>query len=143
MDPFAALAANRQDSLTGGAPELSVRAIARACRKALTFAEGATEADFLADSKLRHAVSLNLVIIGDAAGRLTRDHPEFAREQASIPWGRLARMPNRIIRDCSRLNSSLVWNTVTNDLEPLLGQLEPILANLPEPDPSSSTNTTR
>ncbi|MFT3690802.1 nucleotidyltransferase domain-containing protein [Paenirhodobacter sp.] len=53
-----------------------------AATDALTFTEGMTEEDFLADLRTQRAV----VMVGEAASRILSDRPGFAEAKAAIPW---------------------------------------------------------
>jgi uncharacterized protein with HEPN domain len=65
-----------------------------------------------------------LEIIGEAArlvSQETRDtHPE-------IPWEQMIGMRNRLIHEYFRVNLTTVWETIQNDLPPLIAQIEPLV----------------
>jgi uncharacterized protein with HEPN domain len=67
-----------------------------ASRNAVSFVEGLSEAESLADVKTQQAVAMNLIIIGEAATRLGRDHAAFAEARPDLPWRRMIAMRNRI-----------------------------------------------
>ena len=95
-----------------------------AARKALQFLEGMTWQNFTQSELHQNAVIRPLEIIGEAARRVsqeTRDaHPE-------IPWEQMIGMRNRLIHEYFRVNLSTVWQTVQNDLSPLIALLEPLV----------------
>ena len=49
-----------------------------------------------------------------------------------VPWADIIGMRNRLIHAYDDVNLSVVWQTVTSDLPPLVIQLEQILAMEPE-----------
>ncbi len=65
-----------------------------------------------------------LEIIGEAARRVSRDtqdaHPE-------IPWDQMIGMRNRLIHEYFRVNLVTVWETVQDDLPPLINLIEPLV----------------
>ncbi|MEW5723373.1 MAG: HepT-like ribonuclease domain-containing protein [Thermodesulfobacteriota bacterium] len=77
-----------------------------------------------------HVRTLGLVkcleIVGEAAGRLS---PEFRARYAGIPWSRIIGMRNRLVHAYFEIDYEQVWKTLTEDLPPLLDELETILAN--------------
>ena len=95
-----------------------------AARKALQFLEGMTWQNFTQSELHQNAVIRPLEIISEAARRVsqeTRDaHPE-------IPWEQMIGMRNRLIHEYFRVNLSTVWQTVQNDLSPLIALLEPLV----------------
>jgi uncharacterized protein with HEPN domain len=95
-----------------------------AARKALQFLEGITWQEFAQSELHQNAVIRPLEIIGEAARRVsqeTRDaHPE-------IPWQQMIGMRNRLIHEYSRVNLTTVWETVQNNLPPLIAQVEPLI----------------
>ena len=65
--------------------------------------------------------------MGEAASRVTAE-----RQQASpaIPWRDIVAMRNRLIHGYFDVDLDRVWDTVTDDLPPLLARLEAALARL-------------
>lgn len=52
---------------------------------ARSYVEGLGKEDFLADKKTQQAIVLNLVVIGEAATKLTADYPEFVAAHPEVP----------------------------------------------------------
>lgn len=73
-------------------------------------------AGFLADPLVQDAVMRNIEIIGEAAGRVSR---EFSLENASIPWREIAGMRHRLIHGYMQVNLDTVWQVVERDLPAL------------------------
>jgi uncharacterized protein with HEPN domain len=42
---------------------------------------------FMADSKTRDAVIRNREVIGEACNNVAKNHPTFASQHSSVPWG--------------------------------------------------------
>ena len=63
---------------------------------ALSYVEGLSQSDFLADRKTQQAAILNLIVIGETAAKIERDFPAFASAQSHIPWKSMRGMRNRI-----------------------------------------------
>ncbi len=95
-----------------------------AARAAIRFLEGLTWEAFEQSELHQNAVMRPLEIIGEAARRVSRDtqdaHPE-------IPWDQMIGMRNRLIHECFRVNLVTVWETVQDDLPPLINLIEPLV----------------
>lgn len=77
-------------------------------------------AGFLADPLLQDAVIRNIEVIGEAAGRVSR---EFASRHPGIPWSDVAGMRHRLIHGYLSVNLNTVWQVVERDLDVLEKQL--------------------
>jgi uncharacterized protein with HEPN domain len=101
-----------------------VRHILDAARQALAFMRGRSRADLDQDAMLSLALVRLLEIIGEAARGIsatTREsHPEIA-------WSQMAGMRDRLIHGYFDVNLDIVWQTINQDLPPLVAQLERIL----------------
>jgi uncharacterized protein with HEPN domain len=69
-------------------------------------------AAFLASPLLQDAVIRNIEILGEAAGRVSR---EFAARHDSIPWQDIAGMRHRLIHGYLKVNLETVWQVVKRD----------------------------
>ena len=95
----------------------------QAATDACAFAGGMNKADFLIDKRTQQAVIMSLVIIGEAATKVMDNHPEFARQHASMPWRNMRGMRNRVAHGYFDINLDVVWETVCTALPQLLQQL--------------------
>lgn len=59
--------------------------MADAARLACSYVERLQKADFLSDKRTQQAVILNILVIGEAATRLTKEHPELASASPTFP----------------------------------------------------------
>jgi len=101
-----------------------------AAREAVTFAAGRSRDDLDDDRMLVPALVKDVEIIGEAAsqvGQATRD------SLPAIPWPNMVTMRHRLVHAYFDINLDTVWNTVTEDLPPLLAELEKALARQPPP----------
>ena len=92
-------------------------------RKARVFCEGKTLADLHRDELLAYGVSRCLEIIGEAASKISQS---TRSKFPSLPWQEIIGMRNRIVHDYTKIAYDIVWETVQNDLPPLIAELEKI-----------------
>ncbi|MFA7237774.1 MAG: HepT-like ribonuclease domain-containing protein [Phycisphaeraceae bacterium] len=81
------------------------------------FVKGRCRADMGGDLQLQMAVAHCVQIIGEAAARLSG---ETQRRIPELPWGDIRAMRNQIVHVYFGLNTNILWDTVQNDLPPLI-----------------------
>ena len=94
-----------------------------AARLACSYVEGIGKEAFVADKRTQQAVIMNLVIIGEAATKLLKDHADFLEIHPEIPWKNMKGMRNRIAHGYFEINLDVVWETAQEWLPELLKQL--------------------
>lgn len=94
-----------------------------AAGQACTYVEGMDREAFLADKRTQQAVILNIVIIGEAATKLLKEHEAFLASFPQIPWRSMKGMRNRIAHGYFDINLDIVWETVETALPELLMHL--------------------
>jgi uncharacterized protein with HEPN domain len=99
-----------------------------AARLACSYVDGMHIADFLADKRTQQAVIMNLLVIGEAATKLLKDHQAFADQHPAIPWFGMKGMRNRIAHGYFAINIEVVWETVQSALPDLLARLPAVRA---------------
>ena len=95
-----------------------------AAREAVSFANGHSRADLDSNRMLALSLVKCIEIVGEAAARIGED----TRQQPSqVPWLDIVGMRNRLIHAYFDVSLDIVWSTMTQDLPPLIAQLEQIL----------------
>jgi uncharacterized protein with HEPN domain len=89
----------------------------QAAERALGYVQGLTFEEFSVDPKTVDAVSYAIVVIGEAASALKDAGPELAPE---LPWADIRGMRNRIAHEYFGVDVKVLWETVREDLPPLL-----------------------
>jgi uncharacterized protein with HEPN domain len=102
-----------------------VRHILDAAREATAFVEGRSRTDLAADRMLNLALVRLLEVIGEAVRGIAQESRDAHTE---IPWKKMAGMRDRLIHGYFDVNMDVVWETVTVDLSPLIGQLQQLLS---------------
>lgn len=85
-----------------------IASIAKAC----SYVEHVSLESFAEQSEKVDAVTRNIEIIGEAAGRLT---PEFRRAHSDVEWEKICSMRNRLVHGYFDVNLDVVWQTVKFD----------------------------
>ena len=101
--------------------DVRLRHMLEAALEALEFARGATREDLDSNRVLAYALVRCLGIFGEAARQVSletrQDHP-------AIPWQDIIGMRNRLVHAYYDINYDVVWQTVKDDLPPLIEALE-------------------
>ena len=79
---------------------------------------------FEEDDKTIDSVLRNLEIIGEASRHVSR---EIKKRYSDLPWMEMYTMRNIVIHEYHGVNLKIIWQTITEDLPPLIPQLEEIL----------------
>ena len=101
---------------------------------ALEFAEGLTLDRYKNDRRTRHAISLNLFLIGETAAKIITQRPEIVELSPSIPWQQLRGLRNVIAHDYFALDLDQLWDTITIELPRLGTLLAELLLALRQPN---------
>ena len=83
--------------------------LACAARLAREFVQGMDQAAFLADLKTQSAVLHQLLILGEAAKRLSQ---LFRDAHAHIPWPLITGMRDKLIHHYDVVDLGVVWETI-------------------------------
>lgn len=106
--------------------EIRLRHILDAARQALDFARDETRASLDKDRKLEFALVKAIEIVGEAASQVSTESRENLPQ---IPWSNIIGMRNRLIHAYFDINLDILWKTITEELPPLIAELEKILAS--------------
>lgn len=103
---------------------IRLRHMLDAARESIHFTRNKTKSSLDTDRKLVLALIKSIEIIGEAAAHVTKE----GREQTpQIPWPSIISMRNRLIHAYFDINLDIVWQTINEDLPPLVIELEKIL----------------
>ncbi|MFO1430005.1 MAG: HepT-like ribonuclease domain-containing protein [Candidatus Competibacteraceae bacterium] len=87
--------------------------------------DGKTRSDYDANEDLMLALAHLVQIIGEAARRVSE---ETQRKHPDIPWTEIIGMRHKIVHDYMNVDEDVLWEVVTQDLEPLIAALNRILS---------------
>jgi len=95
--------------------------ILRAARLAVEFRGRLDKTAFLSDLKTQAAVLHELLVLGEAAKRLSAT---FRDTHADVPWKAIAGMRDRLLHGYDDVDLELVWKTVDEDVPALIRRVE-------------------
>jgi uncharacterized protein with HEPN domain len=105
---------------------IRLRHMLDAGREALSFAEGKLRTELDANRMLALSLVKSIEIIGEAASRVS---PDCRAQCNEIPWPDIVAMRNRLIHAYFDINLDILWHTVTEELPPLVVELESALSS--------------
>jgi uncharacterized protein with HEPN domain len=103
---------------------IRLRHMLDAAQKARAFARGYSRRDLDKNEMLTLSLVKCVEIIGEAANRVSE---RCQKENPGIPWEDIIGMRNRLIHAYFDINLNILWNTIQNDLPPLIAELKMIL----------------
>lgn len=96
----------------------------QAAGDAIEFVVFVDQTQFNAGKMLQYAVICCIEIIGEAAGKVSR---EFCNAHPEIPWSDIVGMRHRLIHNYSDVRLDLVWEVVRSKLPELIAVLRPLV----------------
>lgn len=90
-------------------------------REALGFARGRDRADLDSDRMLVLALVKDIEIVGEAASQVSE---ETRAQLPGLPWADMIAMRHRLVHAYFEINLDILWQTVQQDLPPLVTALE-------------------
>ena len=79
---------------------------------------------FNEDDQTIRAVEMNFIIIGESATQISDEVEDM---YPHIPWHLMRAMRNRIAHVYFSVDNAMLWDTLQNDLPPLIPELEKLL----------------
>lgn len=95
-------------------------------REAVALARGKARADLDADRLLNLSLVHLVSMVGEAANRVPSEAQE---EHPEIAWPAIVGMRNRMIHGYDTIDFDVLWQTITEDLPPLVAALEKIISS--------------
>lgn len=114
----------RRSSMSRRDPMLRMRHMLDHAKEVLALVQGRKRADLDTDRALNLQVVHLLEIVGEAAGGVTEDERS---KHPGIPWARIVGLRNRLVHEYDAVDFDIVWKIVTEDVPPLVKELEKIV----------------
>ena len=93
--------------------------------RAMSHVAGLTAEQFISNEAMIDAVILCLIVIGEAAGRLSAG---ALAELPQLDWSGMSGMRHRLVHDYGRVRHDIVWDVVQTKLPTVVEQLDLFLA---------------
>ena len=90
-------------------------------REAVRMVQGKTRKELDDDRQLNLALTHLVELIGEAAGQVPR---ATQKRYPDIPWPKIVSMRNRLIHGYDFVDYDILWDTIMQDLPPLIDTLE-------------------
>jgi len=94
------------------------------CREAVDMLAGKTQADLAQNRMLELALVRLIEIIGEAASKVSSG---MKSSNPHVPWREIIGMRNRLIHGYDTVDLKVLWDTIAEDLPPLIADLENII----------------
>jgi uncharacterized protein with HEPN domain len=98
--------------------------------KVQRYVEGMSFPAFVDDERTVDAVVRNVEIIGEASRHIP---PDIEQRYTDVPWSRMRAIRNVLVHNYPGVSKSILWQTVHEDLPPLVPMLREILTQEREP----------
>lgn len=95
-----------------------------AAERAVEFTKPVSYFEFQLDVEKQMAVTMALVLMGDAVNKIAKKFPHFMEEHPEVAWDQMRGLRNAIVHQYYDLALDVLWDTVHNDLPILIAQLD-------------------
>lgn len=106
--------------------ESRLRHMLDAAKQAQAFMAGRIKEDLDTDAMLLLAMVKAIEIVDEAASKVTQERQS---EIPQIPWPQIISMRNRLTHAYFDIDTDILWQTVVEDLPPLIEKLEQVLSS--------------
>ena len=93
----------------------------------LDYVNGKSYEQVIGTPLIKHAVTYNIQIIGEASYWLT---DEFKASHPDTAWRMIEKTRHILVHDYYQINNDILWSIITDDLVPLKEQLERYIADM-------------
>lgn len=100
-----------------------------AARKARSIFDAHRREELDDDWESAYALRLSLQILGEAAGRLSR---EWQDDHSEIPWSEVVGLRHVLVHGYDAVDLDILWKIAEKDLPPLITAVEALLKRVPD-----------
>jgi len=98
----------------------------RAASEIGQFLQGTDRDAFFNDVEKQRAVGMNLMMLCEAAARISEEYPEFIVDHPDLPWHAIRDFRNQIAQGYFDIELTALWDTAQTSVPELLLQLDSI-----------------
>lgn len=110
--------------MSKGDDSLSLKDMLSHAREAVELLGNSSREELGRNRVIQLALTRLVEIVGEAANRVSE---ETRKANPKIPWPQIIGMRNRLIHGYDVIDFDLLWDTVTDDLPPLIATLQEIV----------------
>ncbi|MGD1866456.1 MAG: DUF86 domain-containing protein [Phormidesmis sp.] len=96
----------------------------QSAERVVDYIDGASENDFEKDMQLQDAVIRRLLVIGEAAGRVSEKGRNALPE---IEWTSIRGLRNRLVHEYDNIKLEVVWEIAQTEMTGLISKIKPII----------------
>ena len=97
------------------------------CKDIMSFCDGISFDEFIANNMIKYSCSFALGQIGDLVKQIS---DELKQKYADIPWHKVAGFRNRVIHEYHRVDFDIFWEIVKGNIPELLNYTQEILNDI-------------
>ncbi len=98
--------------------------IRNAAQQIVNFVEGVSYHKFEQDSLIQSAVEMQLIIIGEAARRLST---EFKEKHTKLPWRSIIALRNILTHEYGEVRVDRIWMIVSANIPEMIEYIDPLI----------------
>jgi uncharacterized protein with HEPN domain len=98
--------------------------ILTSCAKVLSYTQGMSFEEFVADERTFDAVILNLLVVGEAIKNIPHD---IRDRNPQIEWRKIAGLRDILAHAYFQIENEIIWDVVQNKVQPLQEQVQKLL----------------
>ena len=107
--------------------QMSLKAMLSHAREAVELLGNASREELDRNRVVQLALTRLMEIVGEAANRVSQ---AMQKRSPEIPWPRIIGMRNRLVHGYDVIDFDLLWDTIIDDLPPLIAALEKIVTDV-------------
>ncbi len=107
--------------------ELYLHDMVEAAEAVGSFIRGVSRDEFMSDDLRRSAVLQKLIVIGEAASRIS---PQTRAAHPDVPWRDIAAFGNIAVHAYFSIDWNIVWHTAVTEVPSLKRQIEDVISSL-------------
>ena len=90
----------------------------------IRYTKSVSHADFSSNGQLQDAVIRRLLVVGEAAGRVSEAGQD---ELSTIEWSKIRGLRNRLVHEYDNIDLQVVWDISQTEMADLILKIKPLL----------------
>lgn len=94
--------------------------IVYSAEKVIRYVEGVSQSRFMVDEQLQDAVIRRLLIVGEAAGRISE-------ALNTVEWTEVRGLRNRLVHEYDDISLQVIWEITQTEMTDLISKIKPLI----------------